>query len=566
LVLRSPPAGLSTSSNAGFKQGDLAILIFVMTDPSGDEEAGSQRTAPKHRPHRTHSIVAGTKALAALVSAVVLVVSGIGWIAYRAASAGITTSDALAGEPASTGSDQNILIMGLDSRRDQHGRPLPPDLYDALHAGSEDSGDGDSDALIVLHLPAGDAPATAISIPRDDYVDLAGCPDSVCRGKIKEAYSAAYQRVLNRYGSPNLHSDPASQEQAAREAGRKAEISTVRRLLQIPIDHFIEVSLVAFFQIARVVEPITVCLNEDTADRYYSGADFHQGVQQISAAQAMAFVRQRRDANDASFTDLDRTRRQQAFIASVIHALRGSDVLSDPSRLRALLDVAQQNVAVDAGFDLAEFVRQASAIPNRQVVLYTLPVTSFGEIANGAYVNFIDVPTIRSIVHNLVTRDSPATSSTSSIAPEAQTSDSAQLTARGVTLDVVNASGRQGEAAQLEMSLATGRFSQGAVSTADSTIKTSTIAYGPGAEAAAAELGDEFGITATASDGVARNTVRLTVGTDLSRFDDLNHTSTSPAKTAATPVTTVPATGTGTKEPTPTDLTRMTADGIPCVK
>ena len=537
-----------------------------MTDPSGDEEAGSRRTAPEHRPHRNHSIVAGTKALAALVSAVVLVVSGIGWIAYRAASAGITTSDALAGEPASTGSDQNILIMGLDSRRDQHGRPLPPDIYDALHAGGEDSGDGDSDALIVLHLPAGDAPATAISIPRDDYVDLAGCPDSVCRGKIKEAYSGAYQRVLNRYGSPNLHSDPASQEQAAREAGRKAEISTVRRLLQIPIDHFIEVSLVAFFQIARVVEPITVCLNEDTADRYYSGADFHQGVQQISAAQAMAFVRQRRDANDASFTDLDRTRRQQAFIASVIHALRGSDVLSDPSRLRALLDVAQQNVAVDAGFDLAEFVRQASAIPNRQVVLYTLPVTSFGEIANGAYVNFIDVPTIRSIVHNLVTRDSPATSSTSSIAPEAQTSDSAQLTARGVTLDVVNASGRQGEAAQLEMSLATGRFSQGVVSTADSTIKTSTIAYGPGAEAAAAELGDEFGITATASDGVARNTVRLTVGTDLSRFDDLNHTSTSPAKTAATPVTTVPATGTGTKEPTPTDLTRMTADGIPCVK
>ena len=556
-------AGPSTSANAGLKGGDLVILSFVMTDPPGDVEAHSPTAEPRHR---KHSIAAGAKALAALVSAVVLVVSGIGWLAYRAASTGITTSDALAGEPASTGTEQNILIMGLDSRRDQHGRPLPPDLYDALHAGSEDSGDGDSDALIVLHLPAGDAPATAISIPRDDYVDLAGCPDSVCRGKIKEAYSAAYQRVLNRYGSPNLHSDPASQEQAAREAGRKAEISTVRRLLQIPIDHFIEVSLVAFFQIARVVEPITVCLNEDTADRYYSGADFHQGVQQISAAQAMAFVRQRRDANDASFTDLDRTRRQQAFIASVIHALRGSDVLSDPSRLRALLDVAQQNVAVDAGFDLAEFVRQASAIPNRQVVLYTLPVTSFGEIANGAYVNFIDVPTIRSIVHNLVARDSPATSSTSSIAPEAQTSDSAQLTARGVTLDVVNASGRQGEAAQLEMSLATGRFSQGAVSTADSTIKTSTIAYGPGAEAAAAELGDEFGITATASDGVARNTVRLTVGTDLSRFDDLNHTSTSPAKTAATPVTTVPATGTGTKEPTPTDLTRMTADGIPCVK
>jgi LCP family protein required for cell wall assembly len=510
--------------------------------------------------------VAGTKALAALVSAVVLVVSGIGWLAYHAASTGITRSDALAGEPASTGTEQNILIMGLDSRRDQHGQPLPHDIYDALHAGGEDSGDGDADALIVLHLPAGDAPATAISIPRDDYVDLAGCPDSVCRGKIKEAYSAAYQRVLDRYGSPNLHSDPASREQAAREAGRKAEISTVRRLLQIPIDHFIEVTLVSFFQIARVVEPITVCLNEDTADRYYSGADFHQGVQQISAAQAMAFVRQRRDANDAMFTDLDRTRRQQAFIASVIHALRRDAALSDPTRLRALLDVAKQNVAVDAGFNLEDFVRQASAFSDRPVALYTLPVSSFGEISNGAYVNFIDVPTIRSIVHNLVAADSPAASSTSSIAPEAQTGDSARPTAGGVTLDVVNASGRQGEAAHLETSLATGRFSEGAVSTADSTSQTSTIAYGPGAEAAAAELGDEFGITATASNGVPRNTVRLTVGTDFSRFDDLNHTSTAPATTAADPVTTVAATGTGTKEPTPSNLTRMTADGIPCVK
>jgi LCP family protein required for cell wall assembly len=514
-------------------------------------------------------IVVGAKVLAALTAAVVVVVIGIGWIAYHSASANITKSEALAGEPASTGSDQNILIMGLDSRRDQQGHPLPPDIYDALHAGGEDSGDGDADALIVLHLPAGDAPATAISIPRDDYVDLAGCPDSDCRGKIKEAYSLAYQRVLDGRGSYNLESDhwspdgqdPTAKEQAAREAGRKAEISTVRRLLQIPIDHFIEVTLAGFFQIARVVEPITVCLNEDTADRYYSGADFHRGIQQISAAQAMAFVRQRRDANDAMFTDLDRSRRQQAFIVSVVSALRRGEVLSSPARLRALLDVVQQNVAADAGFDLEDFVRNASTFPDRPVALYTLPVTGFGEISNGAYVNFIDVSTIRSIVHNLVAADSPPAPSTT-----LSTGDGAQLTAGAVALDVVNASGRQSEAANLEMSLATGHFSKGDVSTADSTSRTSTIAYGPGAKAAAAELADQFGMTANASDSVARNTVRLTVGTDYSRFDNLNYTSASPTTTAEAPVTTVPATGTGTQEPTPTSLTRMTADGIPCVK
>jgi len=561
---------MSTSANTGLTHDDLVILGPVMThraDPSGDAEARSPTRAPRQRLHRHHLIVVSAKVLAALGSTVVVVVTGIGWNTYRTASAGITTSEALAGEPASTGSDQNILIMGLDSRRDQRGRPLPPDIYDALHAGGEDSGDGDADALIVLHLPGGDGPATAISIPRDDYVDLAGCPTSDCRGKIKEAYSLAYQRVMNHSSSANLQSDSASQgqdsaarEQLAREAGRKAEISTVRRLLQIPIDHFVEVTLAGFFQIARVVEPITVCLNEDTADRYYSGADFHRGTQQISAAQAMAFVRQRRDANDVMFTDLDRTRRQQAFIVSVVSALRRSEALSTPSRLRALLDVARQNVAVDAGFDLEDLARNVSAFPNRPVGLYTLPVASFGEIPDGEYVNFIDVPAIRSIVHNLVTPDSPVAASIGSGDPEAQP------TAGSVSLDVVNASGRQGEAANLEMSLATGRFSKGNVSTADSTSQTSTIAYGPGAKAAATELADEFGITASASDSVAHNTVRLTVGTDFSRFGNLSHTSTSPTTTAAAPVTTVAATGTGTKEPTPSDLTRMTSDGIPCVK
>jgi LCP family protein required for cell wall assembly len=543
-------------------------------DPSGDVEARSTTGELRHSLHRNHLIVAGAKVLAALVSAVVVVVTGIGWIAYRTASAGITRSDALAGEPASTGSDQNILIMGLDTRRDQRGRPLPPDIYDALHAGGEDSGDADADSLIVLHLPAGDAPATAISIPRDDYVDLVGCPTSDCRGKIKEAYSAAYQRVLDRSGSANLQSDPASpegqdstaKEQAAREAGRKAEISTVRRLLQIPIDHFIEVTLGGFFQIARAVEPLTVCLNEDTADPYYSGADFHQGTQQISAAQAMAFVRQRRDANDALFTDLDRTRRQQAFIVSLVNKLRRTEALATPALMRALLEVAKQNVAVDAGFDLGDFVRNASAFPNRPVVLYTLPVINFGEISDGEDVNFIDVSTIRSVVHNLVAADSPVAASTSSISGAAQPGDGAALTAGSVALDVVNASGRQGEAADLEKSLATGHFTEGTVSTADSTSLTSTIAYGPGAKAAAEELSDQLGISATASASVASNTVRLTVGTDFSRFDNLNLTSASPATTAAAPVTTVPATGTGMQEPTPTNLTRMTSDDIPCVK
>ena len=55
------------------------------------------------------------------------------------------------------------------------------------------------------------------------------------------------------------------------------------------------------------------------------------------------------------------------------------------------------------------------------------------------------------------------------------------------------------------------------------------------------------------------------IATDAASFDYLNQ-SASPTTTATTPLTTVSATGTGTQEPSPTNLTRMTADGIPCVK
>lgn len=251
-------------------------------------------TKPRRRTPR-RAVRLARRALVGLTAAAILAGTGMGWVTYHGALDGITTSNALAGESGSVGDTENILIMGLDSRLDQHGNPLPEDVYQALHAGDETVGGYNANVLIVVHLPGDGGPATAFSIPRDDYVDLAGCPSGICKGKVKQAYGFAYQAEME--ATESEEEDPATREQKAREAGRKAEIATVRNLLGIPIDHFVEVTLGAFFEIAKAVAPITVCLNDDTSDPY-SGADFRKGVQQIDAAQAMAFVRQRRDIND----------------------------------------------------------------------------------------------------------------------------------------------------------------------------------------------------------------------------------------------------------------------------
>lgn len=511
----------------------------------------------------------GVRVVGALAALGMLIVTGLGWGGYRHVSRGITTSQALVGVPASVGGDQNVLIMGLDSRLDQQGRPLPKDIYDALHAGDENVGGYNANVLIVLHLPAGGGAATAISIPRDDYVDLAGCMSEGCQGKIKQAYGLAYEHVLDPHGTGVPDTDvTTAQEQAAREAGRKAEISTVRHLLGIPIDHFIEVTLVAFFEIAKVVEPITVCLNQDTSDDY-SGANFHRGVQQIDAAQALAFVRQRRDVNDEMFTDLDRTRRQQAFIASLVTALRNGGALDSPSALRNLLAVANQNVAVDAGFDLAGFIQHAPSLTGTPLSLYTLPIAQFGQDSSGQDVNIIDVPTIRGIVHNLI---GPGTSTTSgSATPAAAPVPTSSGTQRpgGPVLDVVNASHRDGLAAAVEKAFAARGFTAGTTTSAQTMSESSAIEYGSGAQTAAQGLADQLDLTPAASDTLRPETVQLTIGADFPAGDFLNDagTTTESATTSPpTPVPTVAATATGTRAPAPTDLTHMAASGVPCVK
>ena len=509
-------------------------------------------------------VVLKGRLIASLASAFVMAITGVGWTGYHTALGKIIISHALPNAATPLGADQNILLMGLDSRLDQNGQPLPQDIYEALHAGDETSGGYNANVLIVVHVSGGDGPVTAVSIPRDDYAELPGCPGSVCTGKIKQAYGLAYQQSLDSQAAGNSDgagaTDLAAREQTAREAGRKAEISAVNDFLGISVDHFVEVTLGAFFQIAKVVEPITVCLNAVTRDSY-SGADFSQGVQRIDAAQAMAFVRQRRDENDGSFTDFDRTRRQQAFLVSLIKAARGGGALSSLSGLRKLLRVARDNVAVDAGLDLVEFAARAAQLTDRPLSLYTLPISGFGKDANGSDINLVDLPTIRRIVRDRFLSDTPA-----AVDVTPSITQPPPALSEPVILDVVNATSRDGLAAAIEDAFAGRGFTRGSATTAAAPADDSIIEYGPGADQGAQMLADQLHVPTTARGTMTPGTVRLTVGTRFPAGDYLAHPGAAVDGSGSGQVTAVAATGTGARAPAPTDLSQMTATNIPCVK
>jgi LCP family protein required for cell wall assembly len=497
-----------------------------------------------------------------LVLLLVLSLVGYGLFQYLSLTMGIKRSDILGGQGSATG-DTNILIMGLDSRLDENGNSLPKQIYDALHAGDQQSCGLNANVLMLLHAPADGSKATEISIPRDDYVNLPGCPDAQCTGKIKQAYGLAFDQESRRLaGQSGL--DRTQRQQKERDAGRNAEISTVKQFLGgVPIDHFVEVTLVSFYEIAQVVQPITVCVNETTQD-HYSGAHFHRGRQQIDASQALAFVRQRRDEVHPAlnFTDLDRERRQQAFIASLAYQLKQADTFADPLKLTKIVDVAKKNTAIDSGLDVLSFARQASNLTGGNVMFYTLPIDHFGRDPRGEDVNYINLPLIQATVRHLIGATTPAVAAPGPVTPHPGSS----AAPAHVVVDAVNASGHSGLAGQLERALTTRGYRPGKASTRHAHTNVSVVEYGAGAGTSASSLATTLGGLPTQTWAtLPPGRIRVVIGTDFTLPTAI---ATKPSPSAATPApaTAVQAAGAGVAGPRPTALTVLSGGGIPCVK
>lgn len=329
-------------------------------------------------------------------SALVLVSAAVGWYLHSSVLGELANSHALAGLGGSghPDGDVNVLLMGLDSRRDNQGNDLPPAILQQLHAGSSsDVGGYNTNTLILLHVPADGSRAVALSIPRDDYVDL---PEGLGKHKIKEAYGRAKANAENIARSAGT-TDRATLEQLGREAGRHAAVDSVQQLLGVTVDHFAEINLAGFYDLANALGGVQVCLREPVHD-WYSGADFPAGVQTLDGAQALAFVRQRHGLANG---DLDRTHRQQAFLASAMHKLQDAGVLDDLGKVNALLDVARKDIVVDTEFDLLSFMRQAGAVTSGNVTFYTLPIEGFAT-EDGESVNLIDPDKVRMVAQRLL--------------------------------------------------------------------------------------------------------------------------------------------------------------------
>ncbi|MFF1490733.1 LCP family protein [Streptomyces sp. NPDC058304] len=204
-----------------------------------------RRQPARRRPRR----IARTLLVTACALAVMAAAGA--WYVYRDLAGSIGSSKALDGAEKSKYGDTNILLMGLDSRRDQNGEKLPEEVLDKLHAGSSDIGGYNANTLILLHVPGDGSQAKAFSVPRDDFV---GIPDQG-KDKIKKAYGLAKAKEEERLSGQGVK-DRRQLEREGREAGRKAQIETVRNFPGVPIDHFAELNLAGFYHLAGATQKL----------------------------------------------------------------------------------------------------------------------------------------------------------------------------------------------------------------------------------------------------------------------------------------------------------------------
>ena len=509
---------------------------------------------------------------------------------------GLASSNVDTGGP-QTGA-MNILLMGLESRTDYHGNVLPAALLAAMHAGSVQGvlhggvGGQDTNTLILIHIFAGGQKAVGFSIPRDDLVSYPHPTyQGITEGKIDQAYDFAYNQSLGQTFGSHLTQDQRYTQ--ANEAGQAFEIDTVQAVTGVHIDHFLEMNLAGFYNLAAAFGGIEVCVKPAPAgagfpaganltDRdvltgtdnsgfnaYRDGYNRKKGGAQylhLNAGQSLAFVRSR---DTLPGIDLGRTTRQQAVIDYVIWKLGHQGVLTSFSQLTSLLGVAQKYVVAPRGWDLPTFASEMHALTGRNLTLSTLPVASTPTVQlNGSRqdVNIVDLPHIRELVQSAFSRPPGSKPKTTRKKPANTASIPAPST---VTADVYNGGTTNMLAANVSQALVSAGYKAGAVGSPAAqkqTVRAATqVFYGAGAAANAAKIAGYFGVSATAASTLAAGHVEVLLGTTSTAVPAA--LSSSAATGPATGTTTAPATGPTTSGQSSNALTvKANAPfGVPCV-
>ncbi|WP_237774111.1 LCP family protein [Actinosynnema sp. ALI-1.44] len=497
------------------------------------------------------------------MSVAVLGASGIVYAKFNDVNDGVVTTDVFEPEVQKAGVKPldgavDILLVGMDSREDNFGNPLPKEVLQMLHGGVSD-GERNTDTMILVHIPVDGRRAVAISFPRDAWVELSG---GFGKHKLNSAFVYQFNNTMK--SQANVPRKQAVDE--AKKQGRKNLIATIETLIgkSVTIDRYAEVNLLSFYEITKAIGGVEVCLNNPVDETKYSGAQFPAGKQTIEGAAALSFVRQRHELPNG---DLDRIVRQQVFIGALAHKVLSTGVLTDLGKLNALVDAIKKSVVLSSGWDVTTFAQQMQGLSSGAIDFHTIPTLGPAKIG-GADVIKVDPQQVNQFITGL-TKDERKPQPPSSDKPSATSTPTTTPpgTDTKVTVDVRNASSEKGLAVAVQNILVGKGFLAGTASDATRQ-RTSTLFFRPGEESSAqrvsTELGGQFKLTPDTA--LKKGQVRAVLGDDypVALGRTLAGQTGQPPAAQGSPAKPSTQPGSPSGQPSSTAST-INADGVTCV-
>ena len=289
----------------------------------------------------------GLRVAAAVVSAGVLLTSGVSWAAVNRYAGQVTLVDAgTAGGALEDGQPLTMLVVASDDRAG-----LTNKQKKALTLGFDDYGQH-TDTMMLVHLSGDGQDISVVSLPRDTLATIPAWTDDT--GKRRSAREAKLNAAYS-LGGPKLMVD------------------TVERMTGVTIDHYAEINFAGFLTMVDALDGVEVCLPAATKDRR-SGLDLPAGRQTVDGAQALAYVRARYIDPTA---DIGRMKRQQKFVAAMAAKALSAGTLTNPVRLDAFVSALAGSIKTDSSLgtdQMLDLIDRFKGISPSRIAMTTVPL------------------------------------------------------------------------------------------------------------------------------------------------------------------------------------------------
>ncbi|MEV6029249.1 LCP family protein [Streptomyces sp. NPDC052036] len=455
----------------------------------GDERATSRRRARPMRRGRRPLKIAG-----ACLALLMLGTAGVGWWFYQHLNDNIH-SVSLDGKGGTEKADAfgrtpiNILVMGSDGRTSAEDCKLGGGCSQT----GVQTGSGNADVEMVMHISADRSNATVMSIPRDTMTQIPACKDS-----------ANGQSTAGYYGQIN----------SALQYGPACQVATIHQLTGIPIDHFVKLDFSGVVKMSDAVGGVSVCVSDNVYDTY-SHLKLTKGAHTLKGVAALEFVRSRHGFGDGS--DLGRTVSQHIFLSAMMRKFKSAGTLTDPTAVYSLADAATKALTVDDGLGsvskLIGLASDVNKVPTKRMTFTTMQTSPDPTdsdrvvVGEGARSLFATIANDQSLTTGLGNNSATATAKANATASAVPASEVAVTVENGTTIT--------GRASAVAGALTDKGFSS-ATTTANaaSQAATTTLTYGTGQKAEAQTAAKALGLPASHLQQGTGTGLTLVIGRD----------------------------------------------------